>query len=76
MGGASESGAKSGALPDDSDAKPAPAPPVAPALALLIDALADLPEADRKAMADHVAAMAKLTPGKRAAILMLTRADG
>ncbi len=80
-GGASESGAKSGALRGDSDAKPAPAMPADPPssdphVAALIDALAGLPEADRKAVAEHVAALAKLSPGKRAAILTLTRADG
>ena len=75
-GATSESGAKSGALRGDSDAKPAPATPADPHLAALIDALACLPEADRKAVAEHVAALAKLSPGKRAAILTLTRADG
>ena len=66
-------GAKDGALRGVSDAKPAPATPADPHLAALIDALAELPKGDRKAVAEHVAALAKLSPGKRAAILTLTQ---
>ncbi|MEX0776438.1 MAG: hypothetical protein WD042_12105 [Phycisphaeraceae bacterium] len=48
--------------------------PLAMALAdALADALAALPEADRAAVVAHVAALAKLSPGKRAAMLTLTR---
>ncbi len=41
----------------------------------LADALAALPEADRPAVVAHVAALARLGPAKRAAILTLTDPD-
>jgi len=43
-----------------------------PVLAALADALTDLPESDRPAVVAHVAALARLGPGKRTAILTLT----
>ncbi len=43
-----------------------------PDLAALADALAALPEADRPAVVAHVAALARLAPAKRTAILTLT----
>jgi hypothetical protein len=41
-------------------------------LAALGETLATLTEADRLAIVEHVAALAKLSPAKRAAILTLT----
>jgi hypothetical protein len=46
-----------------------------PELAAIIDTLAQLPEADRMAIADHVATLAGLSPARRAAILTLTRPE-
>ena len=41
----------------------------------MADALAAVPEADRPATVKHVAALAKLSPAKRAAIQTLTDAN-
>jgi len=38
----------------------------------MLDALAKLPDDERAGVAEHVAALAKLSPVKRAAILTLT----
>ena len=46
-----------------------------PELAGLLDVLAQLPEPDRLATAEHVAALAGMAPARRAAILMLAKPD-
>ena len=46
-----------------------------PDLCRLIDAWPDLPEADRTAVVAHVAALVRLSPAMRQAILTLTRGD-
>ncbi len=39
----------------------------------LADALNAIPEAERAAVVDHINALARMSPGRRAAILTLTR---
>ena len=40
------------------------------------DALAELPQPERQAVVEHVRALARLTPQKRAALLALSDPDG
>ncbi len=47
----------------------------APELAAIIDTLAQLPEADRLAITEHVAALVGMSADRRAAVLMLARPE-
>tara|TARA_B100001013_G_scaffold335039_1_gene253167 strand:+ start:176 stop:502 length:327 start_codon:yes stop_codon:yes gene_type:complete len=57
--------------PDADDASPSPDAD----LRQLIEAWPDLPDADRPAVVAHLAALVRMSPAKRQAILTLTRGD-
>ncbi len=75
-------GSRSADVSDVCDGDPSTATNIAtnavqnsPDLAAFAEALAALPEGDRSAVVAHIAALTRLSPAKRAAILTLTDPD-